>query len=390
MPEHQPNAKFGGVTATLVTLSLAIVLALALTQLLATAVPRLSDQLTAVLTSGAAPIETHSITTSSVRVAQTNTARRWAASAPGRVQPKGGEVAIRAETRGPIAEIYVRAHDQLRKGDLIARLKDHEARTRLLAAKAEVAVRLGERDEGKEKNKLVKERRAAADELAAAERALHDAWHAFDKLFAGKRGGEVDGAKLNAARGVIERARDDVSKKRDNLRTIASQSGMPQPTRLDSGLALARADVRLAEIALERTRIRAPVDGMVLRTDLRVGEMTSPSQVRPLAVVGQTGTLEVIAEVQERDATKVHVGQDVVLRSNAFEKQEFAGRVTKIAPSVGSPGLRAQGPNKNLDVEVLEVTIELAGEQSLLPGMRVDVFFKMIRQGSAATRRETN
>jgi HlyD family secretion protein len=64
------------------------------------------------------------------------------------------------------------------------------------------------------------------------------------------------------------------------------------------------------------------------------------------------------------------------------------GKVTEVAPSVGSPGLRAQGPRNQVDAEVLEVIILLEGKPPVMPGMRVDVFFKSDQRVSAAIRRQ--
>src|SRR5689334_3771433 len=50
----------------------------------------------------------------------------WAASAPGRVEPAGGEVRITAQSPGRIAEVLVAANDKVLAGDLLVRLDDEE------------------------------------------------------------------------------------------------------------------------------------------------------------------------------------------------------------------------------------------------------------------------
>lgn len=316
------------------------------------------------------------------------TVQVWAASAPGRVEPKGGLVHFRAETSGQIMSVYARQNDVVKKGDLLVQLKDDDYLARLRQAKAEVAVRLGERNEdvpedGKKPSPLVKERRAAADAFASAERAIYAAQVAFDEVFLRHRNGGASEADLAQARQAIAAAEDTARQRKDELEAVRMKPNMPDPTRLDSGLALARADLRLAELAHLRTRVRAPVAGRVLRIDAQVGETTSPSQPVPLALIGDTSSLQVLAEVQERDISKVAIGQEVVVRSQAHEGRDFAGKVTEIAPSVGAPAIRSQGPKKRLDVEVLEVVVELAGKPPLKSGMRVDVFFRQPQQVSS-------
>lgn len=314
----------------------------------------------------------------------------WATTAPGRVEPRGGSVRMRPEASGRIVEVLANAGDDVRRGDPLALLRDDAVMARLVQARAEVAVRLGERDEedddpeAEKPSQLVLDRRKAADDLAGAERARFAAWRAFDTVYMAHRAGKASADDVEAARGAIETAKQAVAPKAAALREIQANKDMPLPTRLDSGLTLAREDLRLAEIAFDNTRVRAPIDGTVLRFDARVGEMAAPGQRLPIGVFGDMSAIQVTAEVQERDVSKVRVGQSVIVRSNAFADLELTGKVTEVAPSVGSPGLRAQGPRQQIDAEVLEVKIELDGKPPVMPGMRVDVFFKAEQRVSAA------
>src|SRR5215470_7402943 len=64
---------------------------------------------------------------------------KWAASAPGRVEPVGGEIRISAQAPGRIVEILAGINDRVAAGDLLVRLADEELVARVLAARAEVA-----------------------------------------------------------------------------------------------------------------------------------------------------------------------------------------------------------------------------------------------------------
>jgi HlyD family secretion protein len=46
------------------------------------------------------------------------------------------------------------------------------------------------------------------------------------------------------------------------------------------------------------------------------------------------------AEVEERDAAKVHVGQRVVAEADAYPEKTFEGSVTSISQSLGTPRTR--------------------------------------------------
>ena len=155
--------------------------------------------------------------------------------------------------------------------------------------------------------------------------------------------------------------------------------------RLESSLALARADLRSAELALERTRVRAPADGTVLNVLARVGETAVPSPDSAVVVFGDLSSLRLRAEVEERDAAKVHVGQRVVVKADAFPDKTFEGSVTSISQSLGAPRIATRGPRRPNDVEVVEVMVALDGHPPLFTGMRVDTFFKLDDQASTAS-----
>src|SRR5690606_39286412 len=82
------------------------------------------------------------------------------------------------------------------------------------------------------------------------------------------------------------------------------------------------------------------------------------------------------AEIEERDISKIRVGQRVVVRSSAFEGRDFEGRVSSVAAYVGPPRLGSRGPRKPTDIDIREVMIDLVGWQPLMPCMRVDAFFR--------------
>lgn len=113
-----------------------------------------------------------------------------------------------------------------------------------------------------------------------------------------------------------------------------------------------------------------------MRMGVKEGEIVAPSAEIPLVILGDLTGLEVVAEVDEVDVPKIKLGQKAFVRNVGFPGKEFEGKVARLAPSLGIPMISPRGPRRASDVEVLEVTIELDGKPPLLPGMRVDAFFR--------------
>ena len=307
---------------------------------------------------------------------------QWAASAPGRVEPMGGDIRISAQAPGRIADVLVAVNDKVVAGDLMVRLADEELVARVHAARAEVAVRKRDRD-NETVQKAAQERRTAEDNFANAERTLSIARGDLDRALKGRRADGTADPEIDKGREAATQAANRLEEARTALRK-AMAADSPAQTRLEAALVAGRAELSIAEAGLERTRVRAPSAGTILQVNARVGETAVPSPESPLVVVGDVSALRVRAEFEERDVGKIRVGHPAVVRSDAFPGQDFEGKVNSIAQALGPSRLGQRGPRRPTDVDVLEVIIDLGGKPPLLPGMRVDVFLKSEAPGQPA------
>ena len=330
----------------------------------------------------------------------------WVASAPGRVEPQGGTVRLGAQLPGQVTHVLVRANDTVKAGDLLVVLNDSEQTARMPGALAEIAVRKRERDEDQneppagEKRKrsadadqtakLVQDFHRASDKEADAARAVFNARMKLDavQIRAAKEDKSFDD-EIGKARQALMDAKSKLATASTELKRITSDPKLPLPTRLESGLATARSEITVLENAIERTRIRAPSDGTVLAVKTKRGEIVTPSPQDVLITFGNLSDLQIRAEVEERDVSKIATGQTVVVRSDAFPGQDFKGTVNRISQSLGSPHLAGKGPRRPMEREVMEVMIKLADTTTLLPGMRVDVFFQPAKTAKQTSNKMT-
>ncbi len=299
----------------------------------------------------------------------------WVAAAPGRIEPKTGLVRVGAQLLGRIAEVNVKLNNKVEEGELLIRLDDDEARARLQAAETEAASRKRERD-AQPLDKARDELRTAEDNVFTAERALTNARFGLEYELQAERQGTGSPARVADARDDLTKAKSKLQKQRGAYATAQAKPDVPAPNRLESALQAARSDVAVAEALLEKTRIRAPVDGTVLQLPAKAGEMVSPSPEQSLVVLGDMSVVRLKAEVDEIDVSKIKVGGRVTVKSNAYPGKEFDGTVAELAPALTSPQFSLRGARRPTDVEVLEVTVDLEGKPPLLPGMRADAFFK--------------
>jgi len=319
------------------------------------------------------------------RAAETS---NWVAAAPGRVEPRTGDIKIAAAAPGRIAQVLVKAGDTVGIGEILIRLNDEDASARVRAADAEVNAKKKDRDA----TPLLRggeDRRLAEDTAAGSERAYIAARDARDKLISEPRGGTAKDADIQKAIADLQAAKDKLAKDRDALSAFRNGTKASGGARsVDWALASARANLSLADADLERTRVRAVAPMTVLQVIGKPGEFVAATPEQPLVVLGDLSRLRVRAELDERDIGKLSIGQRAVAKADAFRDREFEGEVVSLAPALGPPRIGPRGPRKPTDVDVLEVLIDLAPGTPLLPNMRVDVYFRPLATTQAGSKTE--
>ncbi|PWT74236.1 MAG: efflux RND transporter periplasmic adaptor subunit, partial [Proteobacteria bacterium] len=108
---------------------------------------------------------------------------------------------------------------------------------------------------------------------------------------------------------------------------------------LEASVAVARANVKAAQLAIDQTLIRAPFDGVVLTKHANVGDNITPfsnaiDTKGAVVTIADMRTLEVEADVSESSLAKIKVGQPVEVQLDAVGEQRFQGTVNRIVPTV--------------------------------------------------------
>lgn len=303
------------------------------------------------------------------------TKSNYVAAAPGKVEPIGGTVHIGAPQVGRIADVVVAVNDKVEEGELLVRLDDAEFRAKLAAAETAAGSAMRDRDAANLSSSRADVRKAE-DDVYDAERAVTGARIELDQMLRDRRSGEASVRDVDDARRRLTDAKARLSRARAAVAKAQSKSNLAEPSRAESALSGARADVAIADALLDKTRIRAPKGGTILELNAKVGEIVAPSPELAMITIGDLAKLQVKSEVSEGDISRIRVGQRAFVKTSAFPGREFAGSVSSLAPTLAAPKLAGRGPRRPTDVDVLEVTIEIEGDTPLLPGMRVDAFFR--------------
>lgn len=133
--------------------------------------------------------------------------------------------------------------------------------------------------------------------------------------------------------------------------------------RFTSGLAAAEVGYREAKIEFEKTFIRATVSGIVSDLDVKRGSTVAASQV--LCRVHDSNNLVVVSQVLEADALKLHIGSESEVKILSEIADVVKGIVMELNPRVDERS------------KLVRVVAKLQKNQDLLPGMSVQITFKV-------------
>ncbi len=312
------------------------------------------------------PIETGAGAEAAARVA-----------AGGLVEPAGEERVIIPQLSGRLARVLIDEGDAVSAGQLLAEIENAEYRAALAAAEAQVALRRAERERLRNGARREEVDQAAAVLAAATAQQRLAAAEATRRTTIAERGlisaEQREQAEAQAVASDAERRRAAAA-----LALLEAGARREDLDAADAALAAAEAERDRAQALLEKSLIRSPIDGTVLKRDQREGETVVALAPVPLARIGDLSHLQVRADVDELDIGRVRVGQDAHVQSDAFAGRRFAGRVTHVSRRMGPRNQTSGDPAEKQDAKILEVLIELDGQPPLPVGLRVDVFIRAL------------
>jgi RND family efflux transporter MFP subunit len=207
---------------------------------------------------------------------------------------------VSTEVSGRLAKLYVEEGSHVRAGDVLGVLQNEEQRAAVESAKAALA--------------------AASARTAEARASDREAAVDF------KRTQEL------LSRGLASQADFDAAEARAKVAAARVESAVADVTD-------ARARLGAAQVAYDRTFIRAPFAGAVLRKEAEVGEIVSPIPSSggltrgAIVTMASLATVEVEADVNEGYVARVHEGMRAEISLDATPGERFPAHVRQIVPT---------------------------------------------------------
>jgi membrane fusion protein (multidrug efflux system) len=213
------------------------------------------------------------------------------------------------------------------------------------------------------------------DAYVAGARVAESNWKAaVERLRADQDKAASDRAAVVSAQAKVEQFRALVEQSRTNRKQVAIS--VAQASSASAAVAQARANVEAAELQLSYTTITAPVNGVVTRKTVQLGQILQPGQ--SLMTLVPLEDIWVTANYKETQLETVHSGQKAEVEVDLYGRS-FPGHVDSIAGATGArlsllPPENATG-NYVKVVQRIPVKIvldPLPAGYVLRPGMNVD------------------
>lgn len=260
--------------------------------------------------------------------------RNLVAIAKGKIDVEGGVIRLAAQREGLIQAVFVEEGDRVRKGQVLAQLDTRQAELGVAQARADLA-------EAQARQTIASARAQAAEREAR----------------------RLAGLAATAAVPVqdADKARDEARVQRGELATATAAIGV------------AREKLRRELFEIEARRIRAPLDGRIVRRSAKPGDGASTFNVTELFLLAPETERIVRAELDEQFVAGVRPGQRARILLDYDDKQAFEGTVSRLGEVFGARKLASDDPNERQDTRVIEMVVNVRNGQALRIGQRVQV-----------------
>ena len=262
---------------------------------------------------------------------------------------EGTEVRVASEVTGRVIDSRLIEGKTVAKGDLLVRIDDADLRIQLKQSEAEKADLEQLRSQLETQLDPLRHHLATAQEDLARYRSL-------------KESGVATPQRLDQAENAFEEAQ----------RQVVAMEGQVSAT--DALIDAIRQRADLAQSQIAKTKIKAPIGGVILAKAIEPGELAAPG--KPIAVLVDLRRIKLKVFVLEAEIGKIRLGDEARVRTDAFPNRFYDARVARVDQQAQFTPRDVHTPNERARM-VFGVTLDLANPTGeLKPGMPADAWVR--------------
>jgi ABC exporter DevB family membrane fusion protein len=301
-------------------------------------------------------------------------------TAPGRVEAVSEEIRVSSELSGRLRSVDVEEGERVHAGQVLAQLENEDYLARVASAAATLAERRAEL-ERTVNGARSQERRAAEANVEAAEAVLENARKEAERRRNLADRDMISRDEAERYERVYQVARADYDRASEEFSLVDADAREEDRQRAEAAVSAAQAQLAEARAYLEKTYVRAPIDGVILRKYRHAGESVSTQFDSPILTLADNSVLRVRLDVDETDVAGLGVGQPAFVTAEAYGARRFTGHIIRVGRILGRKNVRTDEPSERVDTKILETLVELDPGQRLPLGLRVDSYVEVRPRG---------
>ncbi|EMR5774183.1 efflux transporter, RND family, MFP subunit [Acinetobacter baumannii 1062314] len=280
---------------------------------------------------------------------------------------------------GEVMELLINDNQFVKKGETLAVLdhRDYQARydqARSVVSLKEAALGVQQQNEKSARSSIIE----ANSGVVAAQADLVRLKKEFERYQNLLKDGVITRQNFEGIQSQYLTAQAQLSKAQAAVKAAEAQLGSLQASRaqLLADIQSANANLNLYQVDLASSKVVSPVSGKIGSLAIQKGSRVSP-QTRLMAIIPEN-SLYVQANFKETQIEKMHIGQKVKLKLDAYPSLNFTGKIESFSPASGAtfslmPPDNATG---NFNKVVQRIPVRIAIDSSphidlIKPGMSV-------------------
>jgi len=244
---------------------------------------------------------------------------------------------VASRIAGQLSDVQVADNQEVKAGQLLARIDDRDFRAAMMSAEADVTAARAlvanyDAEIARHPSLVAQARAALSSDEAGIAYAQANASRYRNLSDAGA------GTAQEQQRASSALAEQLAQQSRDRAVLAATQQNLDvlrtQRDKAVGALAHSEATLEQARLNLSYTEIRAPVDGKIGRRSARVGAFVTPGA--PLLAIVPLSDAYVVANFQENQLARMRPGATVRIKVDSFPGVVIRGHIDSLAPATGA------------------------------------------------------
>ena len=300
-------------------------------------------------------------------------------------------ITVALQSTGRVLRVAVAQGQTVQQGQLLIELDNSDSRASLAQANATVAQararlrQLGELSQPQ-----------AAQALTQAQATALQAGKVLQRNRELVAQGFISEAALDDAQRVLDVAKSQVASAQAQAKSNAPSGS--DGAIAHAALAQALAGQQLAAAKLAQGKVLAPSNGVLISRDVEVGDIVQPGKA--LMVLAASGQTQILVQIDEKNLSKIALGQPALGSADAFAAQRFEASVVYINPGVDAtrgsvevklavsnpPAYLRQDMTVSIDIETARRTAAVVIATSTLEDAATDKPWVLVVRGKRAVK----